>query len=171
MVYGDGGIAPDVYVPYPDLSPLEYNLLAKLTFFDFAVHYTSTHPHLSKDFEVDDKILNEFMQFVKDKNFSYQTSSELELDKLKEAIKGEGRSEAVNQKIRELGKLIESEKESDYRKSEAYIKSEIKENILTKLYGQNAKYEEVWLKDQPQIIKAIQILSHPEEYKTLLSAK
>ena len=47
----------------------------------------------------------------------------------------------------------------------------IKENILTKLYGQNAKYEEVWLKDQPQIIKAIQILSHPEEYKTLLSAK
>jgi len=171
VVYGDGGIAPDVYVPYPDLSPLEYNLLAKLTFFDFAVHYTSTHPHLSKDFEVDDKILNEFMQFVKDKNFSYQTSSELELDKLKEAIKGEGRSEAVNQKIRELGKLIESEKESDYRKSEAYIKSEIKENILTKLYGQNAKYEEVWLKDQPQIIKAIQILSHPEEYKTLLSAK
>jgi len=171
VVYGDGGIAPDVHVPYPDLSPLEYNLLAKLTFFDFAVHYTSTHPQLPKDLEVDEKMLNEFIQFVKGKNFSYQTSSELELDKLKEAIKGEGRSEAVNQKIRELEKLIESEKESDYRKSEAYIKSEIKENILTKLYGQNAKYEEVWFKDQPQILKAIQILSHPADYKGVLSAK
>ncbi|MFH1336664.1 MAG: S41 family peptidase, partial [Candidatus Zixiibacteriota bacterium] len=171
VVYGDGGIAPDIYVPYPDLTPLEYNLLAKLTFFDFAVHYISTRPHLPKDFEVDEKMLNEFLQFVKNKNFIYQTSSELELEKLKEAVKGEGRSETVNQKIRELEKLIESEKGSDYRKSEAFIKSEIKENILTKLYGQNAKYEEVWFKDQPQIIKAIQILSHPEEYKTLLSSK
>jgi carboxyl-terminal processing protease len=171
VVYGDGGIAPDVYVPYPDLSPLEYNLLAQLTFFDFAVHYTSTHPHLAKDFAVDDKILDEFLQFVKEKKFSYKTSSELELDKLKEALESEGRSEAANQKTNELEKLIESEKESDYRKSEAYIKSEIKENILTKLYGQNAKYEEVWFKEQPQILKAIQILSHPVEYKGVLSAK
>jgi carboxyl-terminal processing protease len=171
VVYGDGGVAPDVYVPYPDLSPLEYNLLAQLTFFDFAVHYTSTHPHISKDFVVDDKILSEFLQFVKDKKFSYKTSSESELDKLKEALKSEGRSEAVNQKTNELEKLIESEKENDYRKSEAYIKSEIKENILTKLYGQNAKYEEVWFKEQPQILKAIQILSHPVEYKGMLSAK
>ena len=171
VVYGDGGIAPDVYVPYPELSPLEYNLLAQLTFFDFAVHYTSTHLHLTKDFEVNDEILNEFLQFVKEKKFSYRTSSELELDKLKEAIKQEGRSEEINQKINDLEQLIESEKEGDYRKSEAYIKSEIKENILTKLYGQNAKYEEVWFKEQPQILKAIQILSRPDEYKGVLSAK
>ncbi len=171
VVYGGGGITPDVYVPYQDLTPLEYNLLAKLTFFDFAVHYTATHPNLPKDFEVDEKMLTEFTQFVKLKNFSYQTSSELETEKLKETLKGEGRSEAVNQKIRELENLIKLEKENDYQKSEAYLKSEIKENILVKLYGQSAKYEGVWFKDHPQIVKAIQILSHPEEYKALLSAK
>ena len=170
VVYGGGGIVPDVIVPYETLSPFEYNLLAKLSFFDFAIHYTATHPHVPKDFEVDEKMMAEFKQFLKTKNFDYQTSSELELSKLKEAVKEEGRSDLVNQQIKKLEELIKSEKENDFQKSETYIKSEIKENILVKLYGQNAKYE-VWFKDHPQIVKAIQILSHLQEYKELLSAK
>ena len=170
VVYGGGGIVPDVIVPYETLSPFEYNLLAKLSFFDFAIHYTATHPHVPKNFEVDEKMMAEFKQFLKTKNFDYQTSSELELSKLKEAVKEEGRSDLVNQQIKKLEELIKSEKENDFQKSETYIKSEIKENILVKLYGQNAKYE-VWFKDHPQIVKAIQILSHLQEYKELLSAR
>lgn len=171
VVYGGGGIVPDVIVPYENLSPLEYNLLAKLSFFDFAVHYTAIHPHLPKDFEVDEKILSEFKPFLKTKGFDYQTSSELELSKLKETIKEEGRSETVNQQIKKLEDLLRAEKENDFQKSVDYIESEIKENILVKLYGQNAKYEGVWFKDHLQIKKAIEILSNPKEYKELLSAK
>jgi len=171
VVYGGGGIAPDVVVPYEDLLPLEYNLLAKLSFFDFAVHYTATHPQLPRDFEVDHAMLSEFKQFLKTKDFSYQTASELELEKLKEAVEEERRSEAINQQIAKLEKLLKVEKEADFGRSEEYIKTEIKENILVKLYGQSAKYEGVWFKHHPQIKKAIQILSDPEEYKELLSSK
>ena len=71
VVYGGGGIMQDVEVPSDELSPLEYNLLAKLAFFDFAVHYTATYPKLPKDFEVDQTMLSEFKQFLKTKNFSY----------------------------------------------------------------------------------------------------
>ena len=170
-VYGGGGIAPDVVVHYEDLSPLEYNLLAKLSFFDFAVHYTATHPQLPQDFEVNHAMLSEFKQFLKNKDFNYQTSSELELEKLKEAVTEEERSEAVNQQIAELEKLLKAEKENDFSRSKEYIKSEIKENVLVKLYGQNAKYEGVWFKHHPQIKKAIEILSNPEEYEELLTSK
>lgn len=171
VVYGDGGIAPDVVVPYEDISPLEYNLLAKLSFFDFAVHYTATHPKLSRDFEVDEAMLSEFKQFLKTKEFNYQTSSELELEKLKEAIEEEKRSGSIIQRVEELEKLLKAEKENDFAKSKEYLKSEIKENILVKLYGQSAKYEGVWFKHHPQIKEAIQILSDPEEYKELLSLR
>jgi carboxyl-terminal processing protease len=170
IVYGGGGIAPDVVVGDEYLSPLEYNLLAKLSFFDFAIHYTVTHPQLPRDFEVDDAMLSEFKQFINTKDFTYQTLSELELEKLKDAVVVEGRSEVVNQQIAELEKLLKAEKEEDFDRSKEYIKSEIKESILVKLYGQNAKYEEVWFKYHPQIKKAIQILSNLEEYKELLSA-
>jgi len=171
VVYGDGGITPDVVVGDEHLLPLEYNLLAKLSFFDFAVHYTATHPQLPRDFEVDGVMLSEFRQFLKTKDFTYQTSSELELEKLKEAVAEEGRSEKVNERIEKLEKLLCAEKEDDFRRSKEYIKSEVRENILVKLYGQSAKYEGVWFKRHPQIKMAIQILSDPEEYKELLSSK
>jgi carboxyl-terminal processing protease len=179
VVYGGGGIVPDVSVPSEKLSPLEYNLLAKLAFFDFAVHYTATHPKLPKDFEVDQTILNEFKQSLEAKNFSYQTVSEVELEKLKETIKEEGRLESTSsegrqsipQVLTELEKLLKTQKENDLKASEDYIKWKIKESILVKLYGQSAKYEEVWFNYHPEIKKAIEILSHPDEYKGLLSMK
>jgi carboxyl-terminal processing protease len=169
VVYGGGGIAPDVVVPYQEISPLEYNLLAKLSFFDFAVHYTVAHPTLPKDFEVDDAMLSEFEEFLQTQDFSYQTSSELELERLKEAVEEEERSEAINRQIQELERLLEAAKGNDFDRSKDRLKSEIKENILVKLYGQNAKYEGAWFKNHPQIQEAIQILSDPEEYKGLLT--
>jgi hypothetical protein len=55
--------------------------------------------------------------------------------------------------------------------SEDYIKWKIKENILVKLYGQSAKYEEVWFNYHPEIKKAIEILLDRDEYESLLSMK
>jgi carboxyl-terminal processing protease len=170
VVYGDGGIAPDVIVPYQQLSPLEYNLLAKLSFFDFAVHYTATHPDLPRGFEVDDAMLSEFKQFLESKDFTYQTSSEVELEELKEAVKEEKASERITGRIEDLERLLRAEKETNFERSREYISSEIEENILVKLYGQSAKYEGVWFEHHPQIKRAIEILSNPEEYKSLLSS-
>lgn len=171
VVYGGGGVAPDVVVPYERLSPLEYNLLAKRAFFGFAVHYTANHPSVPRDFEVDDAVFSEFESYLKAEKFEYQTSSEFELEKLEEATREEKRSDAVSRQIAELQKLLKAEKKNDFRLFSKYIKSQIRENLVVKLYGQNAKYEEVWFKDHPQIVRAIQILSDAQEYKTLLSAR
>jgi carboxyl-terminal processing protease len=170
VVYGGGGIAPDVVVPYEQLSPLEYNLLAKLSFFDFAVHYTVTHPDLPRDLEVDDAMLSEFKQFLETKDFKYQTSSEVELEELEEALKEEAASEQITSRMKELERLLKAEKEKNFERSREYVRSEIKENILVKLYGQSAKYEGVWFERHSQIKRAIQILSNPKEYKSLLSS-
>jgi carboxyl-terminal processing protease len=171
VVYGGGGIAPDILVPYQTLSPLEYNLLAKRAFFGFAIHYAATHPSLPRDFEVDDATFSEFKRFLETEGFEYQTSSEVELSNLKEAILDENRSEGINRQIDGLEKLLKVEKREDFERSKEYIKSEIKENILVKLYGQNAKYQGVWFKTHPQIVRAIEILSDPGEYVALLSAR
>jgi len=170
VVYGGGGIAPDLVVPYEQLSPLEYNLLAKLSFFDFAVHYTVTHPDLPRDLEVDDAMLSEFKQFLETKDFEYQTSAEVELEELEEALKEEAASEQITSRIKELERLLKAEKEKNFERSREYVRSEIKENILVKLYGQSAKYEGVWFERHSQIKRAIQILSNPKEYEELLSS-
>lgn len=171
VVYGAGGIAPDVFVPYEKLSSLEYGLLAKRAFFGFAVHYTATHPAVPSDFEVDDAMFSEFQSFLQSEKFDYETSSEIELKNLKEAVREEQRSETINRQMEKLEELLKTEKQEDLKRSRKYIESEIKENILVKLYGRDAKYEGVWFESHPQITRAIEILSNPGEYEALLAVR
>jgi carboxyl-terminal processing protease len=125
---------------------------------------------MAKGFRVDDAMLSEFKQFLESKDFTYQTSSEVELEELREAVKEEKASDRITGRMEDLEELLKAEKERNFERSREYISSEIKENILVKLYGQSAKYEGVWFEDHPQIKRAIEILSNPEEYKSLLNS-
>jgi carboxyl-terminal processing protease len=69
-VYGGGGITPDV-----ELTPLKYNdfqnlLLAHYVFQRFAEHYVVDHK-VTRDFEVNDAVLNDFQNFLKSKNIAF----------------------------------------------------------------------------------------------------
>ncbi|MEO0137237.1 MAG: S41 family peptidase [candidate division WOR-3 bacterium] len=66
-VYGNGGITPDIIIEPRKLTKLETDIWVKGYFFDFAVHYTSTHKNLEKDFVVDDKMLDYFAIYLKEK--------------------------------------------------------------------------------------------------------
>jgi carboxyl-terminal processing protease len=64
LVYGGGGITPDV-----KLDPLKYNrfqsiLEYKYAFFNFAKHYTAVHGNAPRDFQTTDPILNEFRDYL-----------------------------------------------------------------------------------------------------------
>ncbi|MFQ6105008.1 MAG: S41 family peptidase [Candidatus Glassbacteria bacterium] len=59
-VYGGGGIRPDLFIESKLLSPVEQNLLRKPVFFNYAIHYQSTHSELPEDFQVTDEIIRDF---------------------------------------------------------------------------------------------------------------
>jgi carboxyl-terminal processing protease len=64
VVYGSGGITPDVFVKAEPLSRFVSMLYARGTFFEFAVSYRAKHATIGKDFKVDDAVREEFFQFV-----------------------------------------------------------------------------------------------------------
>jgi carboxyl-terminal processing protease len=167
-VYGGGGIVPDLEIEQERLKPIEINLERQSMFFNFAVSYIAKHPEISRDFEVDDQILAEFKQFLKDKEFTYKSNLEMELEPLRERIEKEEKSEMFSQSLAELERLIEKDKEDDFQENTDYIKESLKRDILNNLYGQSAWYEEVLLKTDPYIQKAYQILTNQKEYKNLL---
>ena len=59
-VYGGGGIAPDVKIDSPKSNRFQDTLLQHYAFFNFAKHYVVAHPHVSKSFEVDENVMQEF---------------------------------------------------------------------------------------------------------------
>jgi carboxyl-terminal processing protease len=58
-VYGGGGISPDVKVDPIKSNHFQDTLLQHYAFFNFAKHFTAAH-HVTKSFEVDDNVQQEF---------------------------------------------------------------------------------------------------------------
>ncbi|MGB7062131.1 MAG: S41 family peptidase [Candidatus Zixiibacteriota bacterium] len=167
-VYGGGGIVPDIEIERPDLKPIELNLERQSMFFNFAVSYLSTHPDIPRDFEINGQILEEFRAFLKEKNFTYKSTIELDLEPLKEQIEEQEKSEMFAEAVDGLERLVEEEKADDFDESVDYIKRSLKRDILNNLYGQKVYYEEVLLKTDLYIQEAYEILTNENEYLGML---
>ena len=167
-VYGGGGIVPDIEIDMPDLKPIEINLERQSMFFNFAVSYLAKHPDVPRDFEINGQILEEFRAFLKEKEFSYKSTIELDLEALKDQIDEQEESDMFAGAVKDLEQLVEQEKADDFDESTDYITRSLKRDILNNLYGQKAYYEEVLLKTDPYIQKAYQILTDESEYLGML---
>ncbi|HTY85196.1 MAG TPA: S41 family peptidase [Silvibacterium sp.] len=69
-VYGGGGIAPDYKVETPKSDHFQDLLVAHNVFFNFTKHYLANRT-VTKDFQVDDAVLNDFKQFLTSQNIAY----------------------------------------------------------------------------------------------------
>jgi carboxyl-terminal processing protease len=70
-VYGGGGITPDVADPAPKYNPFQTLLLERNVLYpvdlgvgDFTRYFMGTHPTISKDFTVDDAVMQQFLSFL-----------------------------------------------------------------------------------------------------------
>ena len=69
-VYGGGGITPDEKIDNPVATNFQNSLLQHYAFFNFAKHYLANRT-VSKDFTVDDAVLQQFKDFLKTNNIDY----------------------------------------------------------------------------------------------------
>ena len=69
-VYGGGGITPDEKIDNLKQNRFQDSLLIHYAFFNFSKHYLATRT-ITKDFEVDDAIMQQFKTFLKDNQIDY----------------------------------------------------------------------------------------------------
>jgi carboxyl-terminal processing protease len=171
IVYGGGGVTPDVNVEPEKLNSLELNLERLSVFFDYAIQYTNSHPNLKPEFEVTDAMVSEFQNFLQEKKFTYKNQLETSLEDLEKAAKESGRDPQIKPEVEQLRTAIIKDKDSEFAQSTDYIKRSIKRDILTRQYGENEVYKELVLKTDPYVKKALDILASPKEYTGILSDK
>ncbi len=167
-VTGGGGVVPDVTVPEETWKPIEYNLIRKNLFFEFAVDYTAKHPGIKKDFEATDQMIQDFGSYIKERNFTYKTALELDLDKFVDAAKQEKKSALFDKDIADLRAGIDKEKSKDFDESKDYIRQSIKREFLRVLFGESTIYERLTLKEDKDVLKAVELLKDKAKYGTLL---
>lgn len=164
IVYGGGGITPDVIVKQDKLSTFEYELLRKSMIFRFAVKYVAAHKDLPRDFEVDDQMLAEFKDFLEEEDFHYRTAAEKQLEELAEVVKKSEYDSEISLTLEQLQSQLEEEKKQDFQRSRDYTRQALKLEIVSKLWGREARYEEA-MKVDPQIVAALEILTTPGRYE------
>ncbi len=100
IVRDGGGITPDVEIKTERMNNISYYLAKDFYFFDFATKYHATHDTIApaKDFKLSDADYNEFKEYIKSKNFTYDKQRELVINILKEVAQIEGYFDENTQK-------------------------------------------------------------------------
>ncbi len=171
VVYGGGGISPDVEYEPPKMTKLEVELERKGLFFAFAVHYTAQHKGeiKSPDFEVTDEMLREFREFLREKEFDYKTRAEEILDQIDSIAVEDSLSEETMEMIAQLHRQLQLEREREFERSKDYIKRAIRREIISKLWGEKERYRQIVLKEDSEIKLAEDIILDSARYQSYLT--
>ena len=142
IVYGGGGIMPDLFMPADTSfsSKLYTNLVRKGIFNRYTVDYAMAHR---------DNLKAEYPAFTQ-YNDRFKVT-----DAMIDAVKKAAETEKVEWN------------EEDYKRSEKYIKLQIKALIARNVWEMQ-QYYEVTLREDPVIEKALQVLSSDKEYRKVL---
>jgi carboxyl-terminal processing protease len=70
IVYGGGGITPDIFVKPPQYARTTQLLEVRSAIFNYAVEYAAKHPDLTKEIVVTPAIIDEFARYAADKDIA-----------------------------------------------------------------------------------------------------
>ena len=106
------GIDPDILIDPPELSTVCYLLMQKNLIFNYATKYYFEHDTLysPRNFQLSETEFQQFLVWLEDQSFDYQTPLEIKLDQALEIAKTAARGEQVYQSIKELNTLFQAEK-------------------------------------------------------------
>ena len=135
-VYDGFGIEPDIEVEPEYMSNLGVALAQKLLVFDYATLFCRSHKEIApaKEFEITDEVYADFCRFLKDKNLTYSTVTERYIKDLREVAQQEKYSDAIEQQLKEMERLLAAEKEGDLQKHHDEVCDMLKAEILTRYY-------------------------------------
>lgn len=172
------GITPDVkYTHKNDADSLSrayfcYELMLQNICFDYATESTLKNPTIGsvKDFSISDSTYNDFKEFVKSKNFKYESASEKKLKDLIETIKKENYYEESKDILDSLEKKLEHTTDVELDKFRKDVSELLSAEIVKRYYFSKGEAEQ-YLKSDEVLDLSIEILNDPKRYNEILKGK
>ncbi len=171
-VYDKGGVEPDVITPDTVASDVLYALVLHNLIFDYANQYHATHASIppADQFKVDDAIYADFLNFLKGKDFSYDTEMEKALEQFKKDAEELNGFSRIEKEYDLLKKKLEEDKSKDLETYKEEIKEYLSTEIVVRYYYQRGRYMNM-LGFDPDVKIAKELLLDTERYHKILSPK
>jgi carboxyl-terminal processing protease len=171
IVFDGGGVAPDLAVEDETLSNLTTSLVSGSVIFDYATYFNSKTEKIpaADEFEITPEIYADFVRFVKEQDFKYESKTEEELDNLLEIAKREKYYDISKDEFDKLKSRLGHNLDQDLEHFKKEVSELLTDEIVSRYYYQKGAIK-ASLKEDMDIKKAVEILHKPDGYAAIFDA-
>lgn len=133
-----GGIMPDSTLKRRDDCNIVYELYVRNLFFDYATNYARTHKSIAapERFALTDAEYDDFINYVKAQNFTYELQSAQMLDEVRQVVKSEGYADEADTLLAQLATTLKPDIDRDLRHFRQSIEEVLGSEIVKRYYFQ-----------------------------------
>ena len=172
-VYDGRGIKPDTTVENKDHPKIIYALADSFLIFNYATRYYYQNPDKvidSKNFKLTDEEYSDFVLWVKEQNFTYETETQQAISKLYDVSKKEKMDKYLSILLDSLKQKSTYQKENDFWAFRDIIQEALEWEIAVHYEYEKGKVEASF-DDNRDILTAVSILNNPKLYNKILNTQ
>jgi carboxyl-terminal processing protease len=168
-VKSGGGVDPDVQVKDEPMSMVAVTLYTRNYLFDYATEYAGLHKTISpaEQFALTDVEFGQFAKWAENKDFSYRTETEIQLDSLKRVATKEKYYDASKSEFDALKMKLSHDKKQDLVKNKDQVKRMLENEIASRYYYTRGRIAQGMQYDK-EVDKAMALINQPTDYQALL---
>lgn len=170
-IYDGAGILPDVKTEPIKYSNILATLINKNHVFTFVNYYVLKHPQFkatAANVSLSDSDYNDFITYLKDKDYNYKTQSDYALEDLKLDASNEKYYESIKVEYEALLNKLTANKKDDLERFKPEIKLFIEEEIASRFEFQRGRVE-TSLKYDLDVMEAKKLLLDKQKMTSILT--
>ena len=167
IVLDGGGVNPDIVLERKKYSNILASIMSKRLIFDFANEFYYKNSSI-KNFNINDSLYNEFVEFLKNKEYQYETKTEKALNKMIKDAEKEKYFSDLKTGINILKAKMDSSKNNDIIKFKKEISQILEGEIISRYTLQRGRLENSLKYDQ-DVKEAISLIQDSEKYNNILN--
>lgn len=167
-VFDGGGILPDIQLESAVYSPITTALLKDNAIFDYATKYYYSHKMNDwKNFKFTDSDFQDFIKFLKQNDFSYETETEKKFAEGLRIAEEEDIDKEISSGYAQLLKSINQAKEKAVVDKKIEIETLLTAEILKRYFYRDGLYN-YQIEHNPEILEGIAVLNDEARYGKIL---
>lgn len=165
-----GGIVPDIRTDSSRKLNIAHYIYAQNLYFDFATQYAYQHPTIAPpdSFELSEKDFNDFINFLKERNFTYTSQTEKYYNQLYQIAEIEGLDSIAQPEFEALKKKLTPDIDKNIQANKNDIVDFLSLEIIKRYYFQKGQIQ-YSLRNDNDLQSALDVLQSEDKYKKILS--
>ena len=169
-VYDGGGIDPDIKVENGDAHPLTQVLFEKGFIFDYVTEYVHKNPKpvSAQEFVLTEADYQQFLSWMKGKDYSYKSYIEYGIEQLAEEAKKEKYYEGLKVQLDAITRKLDENKKNELVQYKDQIKRTLEEEIVARHHLDRGRIQSAFKHDE-EVKRAVALLHDQSQYKKVLN--